>query len=606
MGLTTDARRLRPAFQTVREAFGQAPAFRLPCQPKVSVIIASYNGARTLRSCLESLERQTYSDFEVLLVDDGSTDDTPALTQPTRDGSTPFPHLRVIRHPVNAGLSAARNTGLSGATGEIVAFTDSDCRADQDWLRFLVSTLLEGGFAAVGGPNLLPPDDSPVASAVMASPGGPAHVMLTDRDAEHIPGCNMAFLKEALLSIGGFDAAFTQAGDDVDICWRLQQAGFRIGFNPAAFVWHYRRSTVLAYLKQQDGYGKAEALLVRKHPEYFNRFGGNLWRGRIYSASKLGVLLRPSIIYRGVFGSGWFQTLYTSEPTGALMLCTTLEYYVFICLPLLVLSANWHGLLPVAMSSIALPVVLCALAGTQATVPPDKQRWWSRPLIALLFLLQPVIRGWARYQGRLVASPQAQRTGESLDSLALLNSSQSLRHTAYWLQTPVERVRFVSDLIRRLDAEQWPNKSDIGWSEFDVEVYGSRWSSVQITTVMEPHGRGKTLLRCKLRPRWSLPAHLIFWAVLAAELLLIGLFVEWRPWSLAMLLTVPALIGFIRHRQRELQSRCIALLDAMARERGWTKQEAAQLPPASTPGPKSKQPARKSPFLHQDRVATDS
>src|SRR5258707_796130 len=81
----------------------------------------------------------------------------------------------------------------------------------------------------------------------------------------------------ALDEIGGFDPIFMKAGDDVDVCWRLEQAGFKIGFSPAALVWHYRRSTIPAYLGQQSGYGEAEALLVRKHPEYFNSFGGSLW-----------------------------------------------------------------------------------------------------------------------------------------------------------------------------------------------------------------------------------------------------------------------------------------------------------------------------------------
>ena len=71
------------------------------------------------------------------------------------------------------------------------------------------------------------------------------------------------------------------AGASGEVVTLLQQRGYRIGFNPAGFVWHYRRSTVRAYLKQQRGYGEAEAILVRKHPEYFNSLGHGLWHGRI-------------------------------------------------------------------------------------------------------------------------------------------------------------------------------------------------------------------------------------------------------------------------------------------------------------------------------------
>jgi len=94
--------------------------------------------------------------------------------------------------------------------------------ADPDWLTYLIATFLRSGRAAVGGPNFPPPEDALVPSAVAVSPGGPTHVLLNDEVAEHIPGCNMAFRKEVLQEINGFDPVFRAAGDDVDLCWRLQ------------------------------------------------------------------------------------------------------------------------------------------------------------------------------------------------------------------------------------------------------------------------------------------------------------------------------------------------------------------------------------------------
>ena len=119
---------------------------------------------------------------------------------------------------------------------------------------------------------------------------------------------------------------------------------------------------------------------MRKHPECFNSFGGSIWRGRIYATSKFGVLLRPSIIYRGLFGSAGFQLLYASEPAVTLMLCTTLEYHAFVTLPLWVLSAVFIYVLPLAIASLLLSVAVCAAAAAQAALPKNKIRRWSRPL----------------------------------------------------------------------------------------------------------------------------------------------------------------------------------------------------------------------------------
>ena len=107
-----------------------------------------------------------------------------------------------------------------------------------------------------------------------------------------MPGCNMAFRKAALEEIGGFDERFRVAGDDVDVCWRLQESGWTLGFSAGAVVMHRRRDSVRRYLKQQYGYGKAEALLERKWPSRYNRAGSSRWSGRIYDSLAHG--LRPA------------------------------------------------------------------------------------------------------------------------------------------------------------------------------------------------------------------------------------------------------------------------------------------------------------------------
>ena len=563
MGITTRDRRPKESYTAVRKAFTAAPRFPLPRVPRISVVVAAYNAARTLKTCLDSLGRIDYPDYEVILVDDGSEDATGGIASQYR-------WLHYLRHEQNLGLSAARNTGIAAASGEIIAFTDADCRADEDWLYYLAGDLLAGGDAGVGGPNLLPPDDSVVAAAVMASPGGPAHVMLTDRLAEHIPGCNMAFYKQALLDIGGFDARFRQAGDDVDVCWRLQRAGRKIRFSPGGFVWHYRRSRIIDYFRQQYGYGQAEADLVRKHPEYFNAFGGGIWRGRIYASAPPAGLPRRTIIYRGIFGSGGFQTPGAPAPSGSLVLCTTLEYHVLVTLPLAVFAGAFPDLLPLPLASLALPLILCATAAAQASLPREKTRWWSRPLIAALFFLQPIVRGWARHRHQLRPQREAGPRQAGHPARRGRESGHAPGEVCYWSADAIDRVAFLRDLLAELDRRGWPNRADSGWEEWDVEIYDTRWSRLHIVTVTEEERDG-CRLRCRLRPRWSLKAKLAFWALCGIELLCLGALpdnqiVRWIP-----AVAAPLLAWLLSLEQRALQRRIAAVLDDVARARRLTR-----------------------------------
>lgn len=391
-GLVDAERNKKPAFDTVQQYYTAALPPVLPEYPKVSVVICAYNAERTMDSCLASLKELNYPNYEVIVVNDGSTDSTLEITER-------YDYVRLISQE-NKGLSAARNVGIAAATGEIVAFTDSDCMADPDWLTYLVAKFLSSGLAAVGGPNLSPPEDSLVPACVAVSPGVPTHVLLSDEVAEHIAGCNMAFRREVLQEIDGFDRQYRAAGDDVDICWRLQDKGYTIGFSPAAIVWHFRRNTVDAYLKQQRGYGKAEALVYFKHPNRFNLLGQPSWAGRIYGDLSAFLRFGQPVIYSGVFGRGLFQTLY--EPSGSLIsyLPLTLEWNVAAFI--LFVSALWSGDRPwLGTTMFLISCVWCVAGALQARIDSRFQGARARLLVALLIYLGPVVRSVERYRWRI-------------------------------------------------------------------------------------------------------------------------------------------------------------------------------------------------------------
>jgi glycosyltransferase involved in cell wall biosynthesis len=237
--------------------------------------------------------------LETIVVDDGSTDGTADFVEQQ------FPRVKLLRlRP--GGLSVARNAGAAAAAHEILAFTDDDCEPDMEWVVRLRRIFLTEKYQAVGGPNLPPPPRTWREAVVCAAPGAPSHVMLTDEEAEHLPGCNIAVTKKAFDAIGGFDPIFKTAGDDVDFCWRLREAGFHLGFAPGAFVWHWRRPSITAFLRQQRGYGDAEKLLIAKHPARFSKLGGARWEGFVYGGGPVRVT-KESIIYQGPMGTAGYQ-----------------------------------------------------------------------------------------------------------------------------------------------------------------------------------------------------------------------------------------------------------------------------------------------------------
>ena len=492
-GLTAVDRTPKPALGTVREAFADVPFAPKQGWPRISVVVCTHNGVRTIRDCCTGLRRLDYPDLEVIVVDDGSTDATAAIVQEYG--------FRLIR-TANRGLASARNTGFLVASGEIIAYLDDDAYPDPQWLTYLAATFMSTTHAAVGGPNIAPTGDGPIADCVARAPGGPVHVLLSDREAEHIPGCNMAFRRSALAAIDGFDPQFRAAGDDVDVCWRLQERGWTIGFHPAATVWHHRRNSVRAYWRQQIGYGRAEAMLERKWPEKYNGPGHVRWAGRMYGPGLTRVLgWRRPRIYHGIWGRAPFQSLYEPAPSLVAFLPQMPEWHLMTATlgAMAGLSVVWSPLrlaLPLFVGAIVPPIAQAWLSASGACFPDVPRPSWAclgrRLLTAALHLLQPI----ARLRGRLDEGLTPWRRHGPVRRAPLWTVTSAIWSERWATQD--ERLLMLERLLRAQHACVLCGDEHDGW---DLEVRGGILGAARLLVGVEDHPGGKQLLRVRWWPK---------------------------------------------------------------------------------------------------------
>jgi O-antigen biosynthesis protein len=560
-GIVTRSRQPKKAFYNLREKLGREnsilPHRPLAKTPPVSVIVCSYNGAKTLAACLDSLGKLNYPDCEIILVDDGSTDDTAYV-------AAQFSNVRYI-HQSNHGLSHARNTGAAAARGEVLAYTDSDCMVDADWLYYLIGTLTSGDYAGVGGPNLTPPAENWIQACVAAAPGGPSHVLLTDTVAEHIPGCNMAFYKWAFENIGGFDPEYRKAGDDVDFCWRLQQAGCVIAFSPTAMVWHHRRFTLRAFFKQQDGYGEAESLLRFKHLIFFGPTGTAKWRGQIYGAPRFSWFLNRPIVYHGIFGEGFFQSIYPTPQSEIAAYLGSIEWFALtIFLFGLGIFLPSLRIVPYLMFGGTFCVALSYMV--RARVEPRFDTVVARLLVMFLAFVQPLVRGWSRYFTWLhfKRTPASViRTHERLPATS--KGTESLGRRVFWSEQGRDRHYLLGAIFQLLEEEGWRYSTDSGWNEWDIQIYGNFWWSVVLQTVTEYHGGPKCLTRVRLRYRFVTTTVILNFIALS---LLIYRHVNIPHVDLWFIIPYLFFLGFLVNRARALKSRVAELVDLAAYRAG--------------------------------------
>lgn len=232
--------------------------------PRVSIVIPVKDRAGDLRNCLNSLTALDYPAelLEIIVVDDGSRDATPEV-------AVELGASLVKSGSIGGGPAAARNRGAAVAKGENLAFIDSDCTASPQWLRELLPVFTDPQVAAVGGwvdgMHCAAPLDRYEAVMSSLNLGRRAMSGGAGGDTFYLPSCNLLLRRTAFVAAGGFRAEL-QVGEDVDLTWRLRDAGHSIVYLPQGSVCHAHRSRLWPFMKRRFDYGTSEGLLQQLHP----------------------------------------------------------------------------------------------------------------------------------------------------------------------------------------------------------------------------------------------------------------------------------------------------------------------------------------------------
>lgn len=217
--------------------------------PKVSVIIPNWNGKELLAVSLPSLNKQSYKNFEIIVIDNGSI-----------DGSTDyikkhFPGVKVIKLQKNIGFAPAVNLGIKAAAGEYIILINNDTRIKKDCLKYLVKAAddhSEAGMVAAKMLNFYNPKIIDSAGDFIDAVGHANNIGLGEKDGEKfnkegyvflVTGGGGLFKKKAIEKVGLFDGDYFAYFEDVDWCFRAQLLGFKGWYEPKAVIYHIHKAT---------------------------------------------------------------------------------------------------------------------------------------------------------------------------------------------------------------------------------------------------------------------------------------------------------------------------------------------------------------------------
>ena len=231
--------------------------------PKYSLIVPVYNRPEEVRELLESLDHQTFRDFEVVLVEDGSSERCEDVTYGYKDLN-----IRYFFKP-NTGPGDSRNFGMLQAHGDYFIFVDSDCILPENYFSELDTSLSSKSLDCFGGPDDAHPTFTPVQKAInhvmtsMLTTGG-IRGKKNQVDKFQPRSFNMGIDKEVFEKVGGFGDI--HPGEDPDWSYRIMKAGFSTGLIPTARVFHKRRIDFKKFWKQVYKFGVVRVILGKWHP----------------------------------------------------------------------------------------------------------------------------------------------------------------------------------------------------------------------------------------------------------------------------------------------------------------------------------------------------
>jgi glycosyltransferase involved in cell wall biosynthesis len=249
---------------------------------KLTVYIPCYNAEKYVGDTIKSLLDQSYPPDEILVIDDGSTDETAEIVSKYA--------VRLIRHDRNRGLAAARNTAFRNATHEFVGAVDADVYPARDWLEQLLLHFNEGQVAGTGGRLIEAFRHTPADAwrAIQLSQDlGEQRIVIEGTSHKCIGGFGTILRKSAVQEIGGYNERYRTNYEDVDLCKRLVRAGHRLIFEPKAVAYHQRRDTVRSVIRT--------AWFWDFYFHYFNGGYNNIWLKILFNFRFARVLARKHI-----------------------------------------------------------------------------------------------------------------------------------------------------------------------------------------------------------------------------------------------------------------------------------------------------------------------